>query len=115
MTFLVWRQVEQLFSEDQPCSTAMAARPPNPGQGRHSLMGKLAAVTPIAPKLKTGQICTSKCHPPPHPRDVASGTSPISSYWEVLNEPKSHRDLIEILGPDAVAACFLMSCKFLHG
>lgn len=41
-----------------------------------------------------------------HIRDMGSATADVTRYWDVLNEPMSHRNLIELLGMDKVAAWF---------
>lgn len=41
-----------------------------------------------------------------HIRDVGNATADRSDYWDVLNEPMSHRQLIELLGMDKVAEWF---------
>lgn len=41
-----------------------------------------------------------------HIRDIATATGTRTQYWDVLNEPMSHRNLIELLGPEKIAEWF---------
>lgn len=41
-----------------------------------------------------------------HIRDIGNATADRAHYWDVLNEPMSHRNLIELLGMEAVAEWF---------
>lgn len=48
-----------------------------------------------------------------HIRDVGSATADLTEWWDVLNEPMSHTDLIQLLGMDAVADWFKQARKVL--
>ena len=50
-----------------------------------------------------------------HIRDVGSATAAHTRWWDVLNEPMSHRDIIELLGHDAVAEWFKTAREVLPG
>ncbi len=50
-----------------------------------------------------------------HIRDVASATGQFTSFWDVLNEPMSHRDILELLGHGAVADWFRAAREALPG
>lgn len=50
-----------------------------------------------------------------HIRDIATATGPFTSFWDVLNEPMSHRDILELLGHEAVAEWFRTAREFLPG
>lgn len=50
-----------------------------------------------------------------HIRDIGNATSDRTQYWDVLNEPMSHRNLIELLGMDAVTEWFKESSTALPG
>jgi len=50
-----------------------------------------------------------------HIRDVAAATAPFTSFWDVLNEPMSHRDILELLGHEAVAEWFRTAREALPG
>lgn len=50
-----------------------------------------------------------------HIRDVGTATAPFTVAWDVLNEPMSHRDIIELLGPEAVAEWFRTARTVLPG
>lgn len=50
-----------------------------------------------------------------HIRDIGNATADRTQYWDVLNEPMSHRNLIELLGMDAVAEWFKESRAALPG
>jgi endo-1,4-beta-xylanase len=41
-----------------------------------------------------------------HIRDIGGATADRTQYWDVLNEPMSHRTVIDLLGLDRVAAWF---------
>ncbi len=41
-----------------------------------------------------------------HIRDIGNATADRTHYWDVLNEPMSHRNLIQVLGMEAVAEWF---------
>ncbi|MCC5844263.1 MAG: endo-1,4-beta-xylanase [Verrucomicrobia bacterium] len=41
-----------------------------------------------------------------HIRDIADATAERTHYWDVLNEPMSHRNLIDLLGVENVASWF---------
>lgn len=41
-----------------------------------------------------------------HIRDIGNATGDYATWWDVLNEPMSHRDVIELLGTGAVAEWF---------
>lgn len=41
-----------------------------------------------------------------HIEDVGAATAPFTAEWDVLNEPMSHRDLMDLLGIEAVAEWF---------
>ena len=41
-----------------------------------------------------------------HIRDIGGATANRTQYWDVLNEPMSHRNLINILGMDSVSEWF---------
>ncbi|TVP82611.1 MAG: hypothetical protein EA353_00240, partial [Puniceicoccaceae bacterium] len=48
-----------------------------------------------------------------HIRDIAGATADRAGYWDVLNEPMSHRNLIELLGMEKVAEWFKASREAL--
>ncbi len=48
-----------------------------------------------------------------HIRDMGTATSDLAAYWDVLNEPMSHRNLIELLGHDRVAEWFKAARQYL--
>ncbi len=50
-----------------------------------------------------------------HIRDAAAATRDYTHAWDVLNEPLSHREIIERLGPDAVAEWFHTARATLPG
>lgn len=50
-----------------------------------------------------------------HIRDIGHATSERTSYWDVLNEPMSHRNLIELLGMEKVVAWFKEARASLPG
>jgi endo-1,4-beta-xylanase len=50
-----------------------------------------------------------------HIRDIGHATADWTQYWDVLNEPMSHRNLIEILGHEKVADWFREARKALPG
>lgn len=50
-----------------------------------------------------------------HIRDAAAATRNHTHAWDVLNEPMSHRDIIELLGHDAVAEWFRTARAELPG
>ncbi len=50
-----------------------------------------------------------------HIRDVGSATAALTDYWDVLNEPMSHRDIIELLGHENVAGWFRAAREVLPG
>jgi GH35 family endo-1,4-beta-xylanase len=50
-----------------------------------------------------------------HIRDVGDATAPYTTWWDVLNEPMSHRDILELLGQDAVAEWFRTAREVLPG
>lgn len=50
-----------------------------------------------------------------HIRDVGHATSDRTAYWDVLNEPMSHRNLIELLGTESVAAWFREARRVMPG
>lgn len=50
-----------------------------------------------------------------HIRDVGAATAPFTSGWDVLNEPMSHRDIIELLGHKSVAQWFRAAREVLPG
>ncbi len=41
-----------------------------------------------------------------HIRDVGAATAQFTAYWDVMNEPMSHRDILELLGPAQAAEWF---------
>jgi endo-1,4-beta-xylanase len=50
-----------------------------------------------------------------HIRDIADATAGRTHYWDVLNEPMSHRNLIDLLGVDKVAEWFKEARRALPG
>ena len=50
-----------------------------------------------------------------HIRDAGTATAAHAAYWDVLNEPMSHRDIIELLGHGAVAEWFKTAREVLPG
>lgn len=48
-----------------------------------------------------------------HIRDIGGATADRAYYWDVLNEPMSHRNLIELLGMEKVAEWFKVSREVL--
>ncbi len=50
-----------------------------------------------------------------HIRDISAATGAFTSFWDVLNEPMSHRDIIELLGHEAVADWFRVARESLPG
>lgn len=50
-----------------------------------------------------------------HIRDIAAATAPFTAAWDVLNEPMSHRDILELLGNEAVAEWFRTARESLPG
>lgn len=41
-----------------------------------------------------------------HIRDIGDATAGLAHYWDVVNEPMSHRNIIELVGMENVAAWF---------
>jgi endo-1,4-beta-xylanase len=50
-----------------------------------------------------------------HIRDVSAATGRFTSHWDVLNEPMSHLDIIELLGNEAVVERFRTARESLPG
>jgi GH35 family endo-1,4-beta-xylanase len=50
-----------------------------------------------------------------HIRDIGNATATRTQYWDVLNEPMSHRNLIELLGTEKVADWFKEARSALNG
>ena len=48
-----------------------------------------------------------------HIRDVSNATSDFTRWWDVLNEPMSHRSVIELVGMENVAEWFKTAREFL--
>jgi GH35 family endo-1,4-beta-xylanase len=41
-----------------------------------------------------------------HIRDIGTATAPFAQYWDVMNEPMSHHDILDLLGPEKAAEWF---------
>jgi GH35 family endo-1,4-beta-xylanase len=50
-----------------------------------------------------------------HIRDIGDATAGLTQYWDVLNEPMSHRNIIELLGMKHVAEWFKTAREVLPG
>lgn len=50
-----------------------------------------------------------------HIRDIATATGTRTQYWDVLNEPMSHRNLIDLLGTEKIAEWFQTAREALPG
>ncbi|MCH8510088.1 MAG: endo-1,4-beta-xylanase [Kiritimatiellae bacterium] len=50
-----------------------------------------------------------------HIRDIATATGTRTHYWDVLNEPMSHRNLIELLGTEKIVEWFQTAREALPG